>query len=301
MRVLVSGASGLIGRAVVEALARAGAEVVKLVRSAVAEPGAARWSPVDGWLEDAAARGADAVVHLAGESIAGRWTAARKRAIRQSRVEGTRTLVGGIARLSPRPRVLVAASAVGFYGDRGDEELDETSAPGSGFLADVCREWEQASEEARALGIRVVRLRFGVVLAPNGGALGRMLPVFRLGLGGRLGSGRQWMSWIGIEDAVSVVRAAIDREELSGPVNAVAPCAVTNAEFTRTLGEVVGRGTPLAVPGSLLRLAVGEMADEALLASVRALPRALAAAGFPFARPTLRQALRSVLGRPSRS
>lgn len=263
-------------------------------------PGAdeAAWDPARGVLQPAAIEGADALVHLAGESVAaGRWTAARKARIRASRVDSTRLLAETAAGLGRRPRVLVCASATGFYGDRGDERLTEQSAPGRGFLAEVCREWEAAAEAARQAGIRTVHLRIGMVLSRAGGALAALLVPFRLGLGGVIGSGRQWMSWIALDDMVGVITHVLADERLAGPVNAVTPAPVTNAEFTRTLGRVLGRPTLVPLPALAARLLLGEMADEVLLASARVEPARLLASGFGFAHPTLEGALRHILGR----
>jgi uncharacterized protein (TIGR01777 family) len=238
----------------------------------------------------------DAVVHLAGESIAaGRWTAAVKERIRRSRVDGTRLLAETLARLERRPRVLVSASAVGYYGDRGDEPLTEESPPGVGFLADVARAWEAAADPARAVGIRVVHPRLGLVLAREGGALPRMALPFRLGLGGVIGSGRQYWSWIALPDAVRVIERALADATLAGPVNAVAPAPATNREFTRALGRVLGRPTLLPFPALGVRLLMGEMGRALLLGSARVLPRRLERAGFRFEHPELEGALRGAL------
>jgi len=237
--------------------------------------------------------GAGAIVHLAGAPIAVRWTARRKREILESRVQGTRRIVAAIAREARPPGVLVCASAVGFYGDRGNEELTEESGPGAGFLADVVRAWER---EASTAGIRTVRLRFGVVLSPDGGALAKMLPAFRMGVGGRLGTGAQWMSWIALHDLVRVIRFAIGTHTLSGPVNAVAPRPVTNAVFTATLGSVLRRPALLPVPAFALRVLFGEMAEPTMLASQRVFPARLEHAGFQFEFPALDGALRHELG-----
>lgn len=297
-RVLVTGASGLIGATLVPFLTTGGHAVTRLVRNARPDTGTIRWDPDAGTVDAAGLDGHDAVVHLAGESIAsGRWTPARKERIRQSRVRGTRLLAETLARLPHPPRTLVSASAIGWYGDRGDAIVDEDAAPGSGFLADVCREWEAASEPARVAGIRVVHVRLGVVLTPAGGALAQMLTPFRLGVGGRIGDGRQWMSWIGIDDAVGALHHALVTETLSGAVNAVAPDPVTNADFTKTLARVLRRPALLPVPAAAARLAFGEMADALLLASTRVRPARLAAAGYPFRTPTLEGALRRLLGR----
>jgi uncharacterized protein (TIGR01777 family) len=238
----------------------------------------------------------EAVVHLAGVNIAeGRWTAARKRRIRDSRVQGTETLSRALARLEVRPRVLVSGSGIGIHGNCGAEWVDETSPVGQGFLAEVGRDWEAATAPASEAGIRVVHLRTGVVLSREGGALKKMLPAFRLGLGGVLGPGTQYMSWITLEDEVAAIRHCLTTEALSGPVNAVAPCPVTNREFTRTLARVLRRPVGPPAPAFALRLMLGELADEALLASVRARPTRLVESGFRFAQPKLEEALRAVL------
>ena len=294
--VLVSGASGLVGRALVPFLTTGGHTVTRLVRSAP-RAGEVRWDPAGGALEAAALPAVDAIVHLAGDNLAeGRWTAEKKRRILESRVRGTRLVAEAAAALPRPPRVLVCASAIGFYGDRGTEVLDETSAPGSGFLADVCRQWEAAAEPARAAGIRVVHLRFGVVLSSAGGALATMLLPFRLGVGGVLGAGTQYLGWIAIDDAIGIVLRALADERLHGPVNAVAPNPVTNREYTTTLGGVLGRPTLLGVPAFAARLAFGETADALLLASTRVVPRVLTDAGHPFRFPALAPALRHLLG-----
>lgn len=297
MRVAITGSSGLVGSAVVPALDAAGYEVVRMVRRGTATgEKAVRWNPGTGEVDAVGLEGLDAVVHLAGENIAsGRWTAARKAAVRESRVNGTRLLCDALAGLARPPKTLVCASAIGYYGDRGEELLTEESAPGEGFLPEVCREWEAASEPAARKGIRVVTLRIGVVLSSNGGALSRMLPLFRAGLGGVMGSGKQYMSWISLDDLAGIVLHVLAREDLRGPVNAVAPRPVTNREFTGELGKVLSRPTPLPVPAFALRLAVGrEMADALLLASARVLPRRLEETGYRFRFPELPEALRRI-------
>ncbi|MBI5835584.1 MAG: TIGR01777 family protein [Armatimonadetes bacterium] len=294
MTILLTGASGLIGTALTAHLAAAGHTVLPLRRSA-RQAGQRCWEPAAGRLDPDAFDGVEAVVHLAGESVAGRWTAARRAAIVESRVVGTRLLAAGMAAEPTRPRVLVSASAVGYYGDRGDELLTESSTPGSGFLADVAVQWEAAADDARAAGIRVVHPRFGVVLSSLGGALPRMLPPFRLGLGGPLGSGRQFMPWISLRDATRALAHLLDSEDVAGPVNLVAPEAVTNGEFSRALAAALGRPALGWVPAAALRLALGQMAVEMLLGSQRVQPAALLASGFAHADPILRPALNSVL------
>ena len=299
MRVAVSGSTGLVGSEVVTVLSAEGHEVVRLVRHAPA-PGekTVRWDPEAGVIDAGGLEGCDAVVHLAGENVgAGRWTAARKAAIRDSRVKGTRLLCDALAGLARPPKTLVCASAVGYYGDRGEEVLTEESPPGAGFLPGVCREWEAASAAAAREGIRVVALRIGMVLSPKGGALARMLPLFRAGLGGVLGSGKQYVSWVALDDLTGIVLHALSREELRGPVNAVTPRPVTNRELTEALGKVLSRPTLLPVPSFALRLAVGEMADPLLLASARVAPRRLEETGYRFRFPELRAALRHLLGK----
>jgi uncharacterized protein (TIGR01777 family) len=295
--VLIAGASGLIGRALAARLAQAGHQVRILVRRAPSAPGEIPWDPAAGRLDPAAIAGVDAIVNLAGENIAaGRWTAARRTAILRSRVEATRTLVVALQQLARKPEVFVSASAVGYYGERGDEILPEEAAIGHGFLSEVCLAWETHAEGAARAGVRTVLLRFGVVLAAAGGALAKMRPVFRAGLGGRVGSGRQWMSWVSLDDAVGAVEHALADPRCRGPVNVVAPAAVTNAEFTAALAGVLRRPALLPVPAAALRLLFGEMAEGTLLASTRAEPRALRRSGYEFRQPTLAAALRHELG-----
>ena len=296
MRIVIAGASGLIGHALTAALRARGHDVRRLVRRAVSSPDEIAWDPGRRVMDDAAFQDTDAVINLAGENIAaGRWTTRRRDSIRRSRIDATLTLVDGIRRLSRRPAVLVNASAVGCYGDRGDEMLTEASDLGGGFLADVCREWEAAAMQAAALGVRTACLRFGVVLAPDGGALAKMLPLFRLGLGGRLGSGRQWMSWVHRDDVVGVVEHALAEPRCAGPINVVAPEPVRNDEFTRALASRLHRPAFLPVPAAALQLVFGRMADEALLASTRALPARLRATTYAFRYPELPGALDAVL------
>jgi uncharacterized protein (TIGR01777 family) len=299
-RVAITGSTGLVGSSLLPFLSTGGHTVVPLVRdgSSSATRDDPRWSPEAGLLEPEVMEPFDAVVHLAGEGIAsGRWSRERKARIRDSRVNGTRNLVRTLGRLPRPPRTLVCASAIGFYGSRGDQVLDETSPAGEGFLAETCREWETAALEAERLGIRVVLLRFGIVLTPSGGALAKMLPPFRFGGGGVLGNGRQYMSWISIDDAVGAIHQALLDESLNGPVNAVAPEAITNREFTKSLGRVLGRPTLLPLPAPGARLLFGEMADEMLLSSSRVAPAKLNKAGFSFDDPTLELALARLLGK----
>ncbi len=300
MRVLVSGAGGLIGRHFVPALERAGHEVVRLRRGQGGVPtGDVVWSPERGQLDPAALEGIDGVVHLSGEPILGRWTPAKRARIRDSRVDGTTLLARTIAGLKRKPRALVCASASGYYGDRGDELLTEESAPGTGFLAEVCRAWEAAAAPARQAGLRVVHVRTGLALAPDGGLLGTVLLPFRLGVGGPIGRGARFWSWIAIDDLVDVFRFALESHSLAGAVNAVTPDPVTNALFARTLGRVLSRPAFVPVPPAALRLVFGrDAADEAMLASARLVPARLLAAGFRFGHPELEGALRHVLGRP---
>lgn len=308
MKIVVTGATGFVGRPLVARLLENGHEVIAWTR----DPERARASlpalcATDSWQPHGATpperlRGVDAVVHLAGESVAGsRWTEARKREIRSSRIDGSRSLVDAVATLpaAERPRALVSASAIGFYGDRGDEPLDESSAPGDGFLADVCRDWETEVARAGALGVRTVSIRIGVVLGKDGGALQAMLPPFRLGAGGRVGPGTQWMSWIHRDDLVALFVHAVEREDAAGIVNGVAPEPVTNADFTRELGRVLGRPTLVPVPAFALRVLLGEMA-AIVLASQRVTPVRALAAGFAFRFPALGPALDDLLADPTR-
>ncbi|MCS6851549.1 MAG: TIGR01777 family oxidoreductase [Gemmataceae bacterium] len=299
MNVLVSGSHGLIGSALVPLLTSGGHRVRRLVRvPAQAEGDAIAWDPERGLLDAAQLAGIDAVVHLAGENIAsGRWTAAKKLRIRDSRVGPTRRLCEALARGTPPPRVLVSASAIGYYGSRGDELLTEESPPGSGFLATVCLDWERATQPARDAGIRVVNLRIGVVLSPAGGALAQMLLPFRLGVGGTIGDGHQFMSWIALDDLIGAIQHVLVTDRLSGPVNAVAPNPVTNREFTKTLGKVLGRPTILPMPAFAARLLFGELADELLLSSARVQPVQLLQTDYVFRFPHLEGALRHLLGK----
>lgn len=297
LRVLVTGSTGFVGSALVPFLAAGGHRVACLVRTLPRKGrGEIQWGPDTGFVDAARLEGLDGVVHLAGENIAtGRWTAEKKAMIRDSRVDGTRLLCDALAGLKQPPKVLVCASAIGYYGDRGDEFLTEESAPGTGFLAGVCREWEAATQSAEQKGIRVVRLRFGMVLSPTGGAMAKLLPPFKKGLGGVLGTGRQYVSWITLDDLVGVITHALTTEALQGPVNAVTPNPVTNREFTHTLGRVIGRFTLFPMPAVAARLVFGELADEVLLASQRVQPTRLLATEYRFQYPDLEGALRHLL------
>lgn len=297
LRVLVTGSTGFIGSALVPFLAESGHRVGRLVRTLPRKGrGEVQWGPETGFIDTPRLEGIDGVVHLAGENIAtDRWTAEKKAKIRDSRVDGTRLLCDTLATLKQPPKVLVCASAIGYYGDRGDELLTEESEPGSGFLASVCREWEAATKPAEEKGIRVVRLRFGMVLSPTGGAMAKLLPPFKKGLGGVLGTGRQYVSWITLDDLVGVILHALTIEALQGPVNAVTPNPVTNREFTRTLGRLLGRFTIFPMPAAAAHLVFGDLADEVLLASQRVQPTRLLATGFDFRYPELEGALRHLL------
>jgi uncharacterized protein (TIGR01777 family) len=303
MKILVTGSSGLVGTALVRALAKDGHTVCRLARpqsdagDAPKEGFAVAWNPATGELGGAAV-GADAVVNLAGASIAGgRWTVERKALLRSSRIDTTRALVGALAKMNARPRVLVSASAIGIYGDRGDEVLTETSKAGTDFLAGLAQEWEAEALKAEALGIRVVLARFGIILAREGGALAKMLLPFKLGAGGRLGSGQQWMSWVTLEDVVGSLRFAIEHASVRGAVNVVAPQPVRNAEFTKVLAKALHRPALFPAPAFALRLALGEMADALLLASQRVAPQRLQQLGFHFQHGDLTSALAAVLAR----
>lgn len=302
MKVMVTGSGGLVGRALVRSLLADGHSVTRLVRGGAQQfrtPGsnAVEWNPEAGTIDAAALEGHDAAVHLAGEPIGeGRWDDAKKRRVMESRRKGTRLLAETLASLNEKPSVLVSASAVGFYGDRGAELMREESASGSDFVSEVCREWEKATLAASQAGIRVVHLRIGLVLDAEGGSLPRMLTPFKFGLGGKIGSGQQYVSWITLEDLLRIIRRAIDDEHLRGPVNAVAG-AVTNEEFTKALGHTLGRPTFLSMPAFAARLAFGEMADELLLSSTRVEPARLKEAGFDFKHTEVEAALRSVLGK----
>jgi uncharacterized protein (TIGR01777 family) len=290
MKIALTGSSGLVGSALMPLLAAAGHDIVRLQR-----PG--DWNPEQRTVNFSALSGVGALIHLAGENIAaGRWTAARKQRILDSRVRATRFISETISQMNPIPQVLVSASAIGYYGDRGNDVLSEDSPPGKGFLADVCRQWEAATEPATRKGIRVVHLRIGIVLSPKGGALAKMLLPFKMGLGGRIGSGKQFWSWISLDDLCSAIVHCINATGLHGPVNIVSPAPVTNAEFTKALGRALGRPTIFPIPAFAARAVFGEMADPLLLASARVEPAKLASSRFVFRHPELESTLKSLLG-----
>ncbi len=291
MNILVTGSSGLVGKALMPYLITAGHSAVSMVRGR-------DWDPVDGSIRLEVFDDVDAVVHLAGDPIAdGRWTKAKKKRIRDSRVNGTRLICAAMANRDQRPRILIAASAIGYYGDRRDEELTEQSRQGRNFLAEICSEWERATQVAADNGVRVVNLRLGVVLSTAGGGLTKMLLPFRMGGGGILGDGSQYMSWIALDDVLGAIHHALMTEAISGPVNAVTPNPVTNTQFTKTLGAVLNRPTVVPMPAFAARLAFGQMADELLLASAQVTPEQLQATGYTFHLPDLEAALRHVLRR----
>lgn len=298
MTVLVTGSSGLVGSALIPNLEAGGHRVFRLVRRSPQNDTERRWDPETGELDAADLEGVQAVVHLAGENIAtGRWNDAKKDRIRSSREDGTRLLAQGLAELQTPPGVLICASAVGYYGNRGDEILDEESAPGADFLAETCLDWEQAARPATDADVRTVYLRIGIVLSADGGALAKMLFPFKMGAGGVIGSGNQYMSWITLSDLVGIVDHALDTDGIEGPVNAVSPAPVTNREFTKALGGVLSRPTLFPMPAFAARLAFGEMADALLLSSTRVLPARLQESGYDFQHPQLEGALRHILAR----
>jgi len=299
MKIAVSGSTGLIGSALTRALTQRGDEIVPLVRRAV-RPGerAVAWDPDAGTIDRAGLEGMDAVVHLAGENVFGRWSAAKKQRIRDSRVKGTQLISETLATLQRRPATLLASSAIGHYGDRGDESLTEDSTPGDDFLAKVSRDWEAATQVATRAGIRVVNMRTGVVLTATGGALGMMLPPFRIGLGGWVGSGKQYVSWIALDDIINAMLHLLDRRDISGPVNLTAPTPVTNRELAKALGKVLGRPVLVPVPGFALGLAFGSEGAELLLGGQRVLPARLVSSGFHFGFTDVEPALRHLLASP---
>ena len=302
MRILVSGSTGFLGTALVESLEGQGHSVARLVRPGTALKSAGgvqaqgiAWDPVAGQFDAPPAEGADALVHLAGASIAGgRWNASRKELLRTSRIDATRHLIGALARLQRPPRVIVAASAIGYYGNRGDETLTEASAPGNNLLAELCREWESETARGAGFGARVVNLRFGIILAAHGGALPRMVLPFKLGAGGRLGDGRQWVSWLTLQETVRIIQFALATSGLTGPVNTVTPNPVRNSEFTSVLAKTLRRPALFPAPAFALRLALGEMADALLLISQKVMPSKLTNAGYQFLQPNLASALAEV-------
>ena len=299
MRILVSGSTGFLGTELVETLEQQGHAVGRLMRpgtarksTARADPQAVQWDPVAGQFDAAVAEGAEALIHLAGASIAGgRWNASRKELLRTSRIDATRHLIGALAKLRRPPRVIVAASAIGYYGNRGDEILTEASAPGNDFLAVACQEWEAEAARGAEFGARVVSLRFGIILAAHGGALPRMALPFKLGAGGRLGDGRQWMTWLTLREAVRIIQFALTNSVLAGPVNAVTPNPIRNSEFTRVLAKTLHRPAVFPAPAFALRMALGEMADALLLISQKVIPSKLADSGYAFLQPSLATAL----------
>lgn len=296
MKILVTGATGLVGSELVPFLSNQGHDVYRLTRGKAHEAHDIVWDPVHNQLPKGRIDGTEVVVHLAGENIAGkRWNPSVKAELQRSRIEGTKLICETISQLNTPPKTLICASAIGYYGDRGTEMLNETSNKGTGFLSDLCRDWEAACEPARAKGIRVVNLRFGVILSPKGGALAKMLTPFKLGGGGVVGTGNQYWSWIAIDDLIGIINFCITNEKISGPVNATAPCPVTNYEFTKTLGSVLARPTIVPMPSFVARIALGEMANELLLASARVMPNRLSESGFQFQYSSLEPALKHLL------
>lgn len=302
MRVLITGASGLIGKALQKSFDEKGEEILRASRKEPKSTNDIQWNPDTGFADEDLARleGLDVVIHLAGENIAGfRWTDEKKKAIRDSRVHGTRTLIEAFARLEKKPNVFVSASAIGFYGDRGDDEMTETSSAGDTFLAETTKEWESESRRAEDMGIRTVLLRNGIVLSKEGGALATMMTPFKFGVGGVIGSGKQWMSWVSLDDAVAAINFAIENEKMRGAVNVVSPNPVTNEEFTKTLGEVLYRPTFLPLPEFAVNLVFGEMGDALLIDSTRVTPKRLLDAGFKFEFPELKTALEHAVSEPA--
>jgi uncharacterized protein len=295
-RILVSGVSGPIGAALLPSLRTNGCSVVRLVRGPAKSEEQISWDPAEP-LDPQAVSGFDAVIHLAGESVFGRWTAAKKSKIRDSRVVGTFNLSSALALAEDKPSVFVCGSAIGYYGNRGDEVLREESAPGTGFLAEVCQDWEEATTPAVRAGIRTAHIRTGIVLSPKGGALGAMLTPFKLGLGGRTGSGRQWLSWIDVRDMVGAIHHIMKNDLIQGPVNMVAPKPVRNAEFAKTLASVLSRPAIFPLPAFAVKLAFGEMGEECLLSGQKVEASKLIASGYPFRYRELRASLEAILGR----
>src|SRR5258708_261733 len=295
MKIAIAGASGLVGSALIPILQSSGNQITRLVRSSP-KPGEIEWHPNQDEVSAQGLDGFETIINLAGENIAGgRWTDDKKRKIGDSRVNGTHLLSEAIARMNSKPSAFICASATGIYGDRDDETLDEQSESGGGFLAGVCREWEQATEPASKAGVRVVNLRMGPILARDGGMLSKLLTPFKMGMGGKVGSGKQYISWVALDDAVNAIKLAIDDESIHGPINIVSPNPVTNEEFTKTLGHVLNRPTALAMPAFAARLAFGDMADGMLLTSQRVIPKRLNDAGYEFEYPELGGAFRKYL------
>jgi uncharacterized protein (TIGR01777 family) len=293
-RILISGASGPIGAALLPSLKASGYAVARLVRGAAAGADQIAWNPAQSLSPDSVS-GFDGVIHLAGETIVGRWTEAKKRRILDSRRQGTRHLADAVAKAAQRPRAFISASAVGYYGNRGDEILREDSPSGEGFTAEICRQWEVATQPAAAAGVRTVQMRLGVVMSADGGALQKMLLPFRMGLGGRLGNGRQWWSWVSADDVAGAIQHVLNHDSLQGPVNTVAPTPVTNGEFTKTLAAVLKRPAIFPIPAFAVRLVFGEMGNELFLASQRVEPAKLAVSGYQFQHPELGKALEAIL------
>jgi uncharacterized protein (TIGR01777 family) len=299
MKILIGGSHGLVGTALIKSLEAQGHEIFRLVRHAPTSKTEVEWSPDRYSIALARIEGFDAVVNLAGESIAeGRWTDDKKRRIRESRVKGTKLLGDALANLTVPPKTFVCASAIGYYGNRGDELLTESSAAGDNFLAKVCAEWEEATALATEKGIRVVNARFGIILDTNGGALKKMLPPFRMGVGGRIGNGKQWMSWIALDDVIGGIQFALANDSTKVPINFVAPVPVTNFEFTKTLGKVLSRPTVLPIPAFAVKLLFGEMGEALLLGGQRVAPERLIAEGYEFRYPQLEKALAHILAKP---
>jgi hypothetical protein len=296
LKILISGSSGLVGSSLVPTLRAGGHDVTRLVRGAITAPDQIRWNPAEP-LAPETVSGFDAVIHLAGESIATRWTEARKRRIVESRVPATQNLASALAKALQRPRVFICGSAIGYYGDRGEETLREDSPSGQGFAAEVCRQWEAAAQAVAGAGIRAVQIRTGVVLSAAGGALAKMLQPFRMGVGGNIGNGRQWMSWIDLRDEVGAIQHLLTADAVSSPVNLVSPNPVRNAEFTKTLAAVLHRPAIFPMPAFAARLAFGQMADELLLASQRVEPAKLMSSGYSFQYTDLRTTLGNILGK----
>ncbi len=296
MKILITGSTGLLGQALQRSFAEKGYEMLLASRKESTDDKHVQWSIEGGFTNPEKLEGIDVVVHLAGENVSGlRWTDEKKKAIHDSRVLGTRNVVDAISKLKHRPKTFIASSAIGFYGERGDEECTESSAVGDNFLAGVCREWESESRRAEDAGIRTVLLRTGIVLSKDGGALATMLTPFKLGVGGVVGSGKQWMSWISLEDEIAIINFAIENESLRGAVNAVGPNPATNEEFTKTLGEVLYRPTFIPLPEFAVSMIFGEMGDALLLASTKVLPKRLEDAGFEFKYPNLKKAIENAV------